>query len=287
MIRLGMLFMVLVLAGPARAADPAAFVAKYLPPKGQHIVVRSDGEEGTVGLGTSLYAGDKLVVKAGGSLVVAYADGEKEELKGPTTFAIPEKEPMGTTARILGRMQNLLGRKYRQGSNLATRNPGSCPSDGLPASALQAPVLAPVTRLAAGHENLSLAWMGGCPPYRLSMAAATPAVQEDLKRPLARLQTGKLEPGTYALTIADAQSQEIAVEVVVVSTAPNGPLESPPSSELEAVAHAGWLANHEEGAWRLESFQQLRPWIRQGSTLAGTYGDLVMWGDPNLDDDAD
>lgn len=284
---LSVMIVLIALAGAAQAGDPSAIVAKYLPPKGEHVVIRGDGVEGLVGLGTSLQEGDKLVVKAGGSIVLAYSDGSQEELRGPKTFTIPAREPMGTTARILGRMQSLLGRKYRQGSNLATRNPGTCPDEAQPAASLQAPVLAPVTRLAAGHDNVSLAWTGGCPPYELSMTAAEPAVQKNLKRPQARLQLGGLAAGTYSLVIRDAHSQTITVEVVVYDTLPPGPLESGSASEVDAVAYAGWLANHEEGAWRLESFQQLRPWIRQGSALAGTYGDLVMWGDPSLDSDAD
>ena len=284
--RTTLILIVCLLALAARAEEPAAIVAKYLPPKASHALVRADGDEGVIGLGTSLYEGDQVQVAAGGSVVIAFADGNEEELQGPATMTVPASEPMGAAARIFGRLQGLLGRKYRQGSNLATRNPGVCPDDGSDAATLEAPVLSPVTRLVAGHENLSLAWVGGCAPYTLSLDAATPATQQNLKRPLARLQTGNLAPGEYTLTIRDAQAQSVEVRVVVSDALPAGPLAADASSEVDAVAFAAWLANHDDGAWRWESFQQLRPWIRGGGVMAGTYGDLVMWGDPSLEDSA-
>jgi hypothetical protein len=44
------------------------------------------------------------------------------------------------------------------------------------------------------------------------------------------------------------------------------------------TAQAIWLAQHEDGRWRLESFERLRPLIRAGDALAGTIGDGVLWG---------
>lgn len=274
-----------LLPSVSAAQDASAVVAKYLPPKAEHVIVRAGGEESIAGLGTPLYAGDTVKVADGGSLVVAYADGGRENLEGPTAFAVPEKERMGMAGRIYDRLQIILGREYRQGSNLATRNAGSCNSNTPP---LDAPVLSSTTYLSVGHENIALAWVGGCAPYSLRYDGPgdTRIRLRDLKRPLTRIDVRGLAAGDYTLTIADAQEQEIAVAVVLTDL-PDGPIEyGNIQSELDAVAHAAWLANHEGGGWRLESFQQIRPWIRDGGVMAGTFGDLIMWGDPRLELDA-
>ena len=267
------------------AEDAAAVVAKYLPPKAEPIIVRADGEQSTAGLGTPLYAGDTVKVADGGSLVVAYADGERDTLEGPTTFSVPEKAPMGMAAKIYDRLQVMLGRQYRQGANLATRNPGDCKNAAL---VLDAPVLRDTTYLSVGHENVALAWVGGCAPYSLSLdgAEANRVRQDGLKRPLTRFDGRGLAAGDYTLTLRDAQAQVITV-TVTLGELPAGPMDHVAiQTELEAVAYAAWLANYDGGSWRLESFQQLRPWIRDGGVMAGTFGDLVMWGDPSLDLDA-
>ena len=276
---------VVILPLAALADSPVAVVAKYLPPKAELAVERAGGGDAIAGLGTPLYAGDTLKVSDGGSVQIAYADGAREDLDGPTAFTVPEKEEMGMAARIYSRLQTMLGREYRQGSNLATRGPGSCEADSAP---LEAPVLGSTTMLSNSHENIALAWIGGCAPYSLSVNGSGNADIRlaDLKRPLTRVGTEQLSVGEYTLTIRDARPQDLSVKLIVVDGLPDGPIEHASiDSELDAVAYAAWLANHEDGYWRLESFQQLRPWIRAGGAMAGTYGDLVMWGDPSLETD--
>lgn len=275
----------LLTATASAAEDATAVVAKYLPPKAEHVIVRADGEGAIAGLGTPLFAGDTVKVEDGGSLVIAYADGDRDELQGPVTFAVPEKEPMGAAARIYDRLQVMLGRKYRQGSNLATRNAGDCDANDLP---LEAPVLSATTFLSVGHENVALAWVGGCAPYSLSMEGpgSTRIQLNGLKRPLTRIDSNGLTAGSYKLIISDARAQELLVSVVLTHL-PVGPIDyGNIESELDAVAYAAWLANHEDGGWRLESFQQIRPWIRDGGVMAGTFGDMIMWGDPSLEPNA-
>jgi len=282
-----LLSIAILLSSPAMAADaPVAVIAKYLPPTAEVVIKRAIGEGATAGLGTPLYVGDTIVVAKGGTLEIAYADGAREELAGPTAFTLPEKQKMGMAARIYGRLQTALGRKYRQGSNLATRNSGSCSSAALP---LEAPVLHPTTILKNGHENIALAWVGGCAPYTLTVSSPgnTRVRLNDLKRPMTRIDAERFTTGEYALNIRDARAQEISVALLVVDTLPGGPIDSASiASELDAVAYAAWLANYDGGDWRLESFQQLRPWIRDGGAMAGTYGDLIMWGNPSLESSA-
>ena len=152
--------------------------------------------------------------------------------------------------------------------------------------ALAAPALHAETHVLAGHDNLALAWTGGCAPYALSVTSGGRKFVElsNLKRPQTRIDSTSLAAGQYVLSIRDAAGQTLDASLTVGAQLPEGPVAlAENSNELDAVAYAAWLANHQDGRWRWESFQQLRPWIRQGGTLAGTYGDLVMWGDPSLD----
>jgi hypothetical protein len=50
-------------------------------------------------------------------------------------------------------------------------------------------------------------------------------------------------------------------------------------SALAVIARAIWLADQDEGAWRLDSFEMLRPAIRRGDPLAGRVGDVLLWQD--------
>lgn len=281
--------LLLLLGAPALALaqEPSAVVSRYLPAAAEHAIQRADGTRSLISLGSPVFAGDIVEVLDGGSVVLAYTDGETEELSGATAFTVPDKAPMGFIAQVFGRLQTVLGREYRQGANLATRGGASC-ADGAEPTDLRAPALPPTTRLGPGHEDLSLAWSGGCAPYELSITA-TPGrsyAADRLARPLARLATPGLDTGEYRVTVRDAAGREIVSRLFVHEALPAAPFAADPNAgELSAVAYAAWLADHEDGAWRWESFQVLRPWIRRGSTLAGTYGDLLLWGDPGQEEE--
>ncbi len=277
-------FALLASAPLAVAQDPAAVVSRYLPAAAEHSVQRADGSTAVVALGMPLFAGEVVVVQAGGSVVLAYADGKSAEVNGGASFTVPEHEPLGFAAQVYGRLQSVLGRQYRRGENLATRGDGKCDDDTAPAQ-LAAPAIAAESYLGPGHTDLSLAWVGGCAPYTLSLQDANGRGYgaERLGRPQTRLDTPDLRAGEYTLVVSDARGERLSARILVRDTLPRGPFATVAEpAELDAVAYAAWLANHEEGRWRWESFQVLRPWIRNGSTLAGTYGDLVMWGDPRL-----
>jgi hypothetical protein len=265
--------------------EPAAVVSRYLPTKADHFIERADGTTAVVALGAPLFAGDSVVVLPGGSVVLAYSDGDTEELSGATSFTVPAREPMGLVAQMFGRLQTVLGRQYRQGANLATRGDSDCGGEDAAVLPLAVPALQPIAYLGPGHDDLSLAWVGGCGPYSLSISGhpGQRFSADGLLRPQARLATAGLATGEYRLSVRDASGQEYASRLVVHEGLPAGPFANDvDSNELTAVAYAAWLAGHEDGRWRWESFQVLRPWIRRGSALAGTYGDLLLWGDPHL-----
>lgn len=279
-IRLGVCF-ALCWSLAAAAQEPAGVVSRYLPASAEHTIERADGTRVIVALGSPVFAGDEIDVLDGGTLVLSYADGDSETLAGTTRFTVPDKAPLGFMASVFGRLQGVLGRQYRQGANLATRGDGSC--DGGSAAELTVPALGDLAQLGPGHEDLSLAWVGGCAPYAWTLAGGGKQyAAEGLPRPQGRIATPGLGPGDYTLTISDADGRAVTSRVIVRERLPEAPFDAAAGpGELAAVAYAAWLAEHEAGQWRWESFQFLRPFIRGGSTMAGTYGDVLLWGDPS------
>jgi hypothetical protein len=96
-----------------------------------------------------------------------------------------------------------------------------------------------------------------------------------------RLDDVPLTVGKYAVVVTDVQGRQLNATLEAVKTGPVLPPElAADGSNLGITAQAVWLAGHDGGRWRLESFERLRPLIRAGDTLAGTIGDGVLWGPP-------
>ena len=71
-----------------------------------------------------------------------------------------------------------------------------------------------------------------------------------------------------------------AAAVEAVAAVPKLPADlANDTSPLGIVAGAVWLAEQDQGRWRFDSFERLRPLIRAGDPLAGAIGDGVLWAD--------
>ena len=124
--------------------------------------------------------------------------------------------------------------------------------------------------IATGRQReFTFAWLGGMPPFRVSIVRATgngPAVLEAndvFGRDLPSREL-MLPPGIYTLRILDAAGARVErpLEAVPASTVPQAPSEPaltvlPP--EWRATAQAGWLAQRDDGRWSLEAFLQVTP----------------------------
>jgi hypothetical protein len=276
-------------AGGARAAAAqgiAGIVIEYQPAAATHTVQRAqDGVSELVGLGTPVHVGDRVVIGERGAVTIEFANGRRETYTGPQTVLVPAVPPLGVAGRIIQGLRSLVAQEYRSGTTAATRGTGECAGVADPPP-VTAPVLRPVTRLLAGTRDLSLAWLGGCAPYavRLERGGRSLVDAAGLGRPLLRTDTIVLEPGAYRLAITTSgPATGAAFDVIVADALPAAPdgLDAD-DSPLGHVARAAWLAELDDGAWRWEAFQLLRPLIREGHTLAGVLADLLMWGDPEL-----
>jgi hypothetical protein len=147
--------------------------------------------------------------------------------------------------------------------------------------AIEVPILAPGARIVAGDRDLPLAWRGGCAPFVVTVLAGGQSLvhRESIEGRQIRLDDVPLATGRYAVVITDADSRRFEAPLEAVGAGPAVPAEiAADTSSLGVVAQAIWLAQHEDGRWRLESFERLRPLIRAGDPLAGTIGDGVLWG---------
>lgn len=274
--------------GPEPSAV-AGFVVDYHPLGSEHSVQRAvtDARE-VVALGTPLHAGDRVSVQERGGITLEFADGRRETLTGPGHFVVPDVRPLGMVGRIVAGLRAQWSRGPERGTTAATRGSGECTSlSAGEAPALTVPVLRPTTHLAAGTRDLTLGWLGGCPPYRARMDRGGELIfqSRELLRPVLRTEALDLTPGLYRLRIDGTRGTGAAFEVVVEEGLPSVPHElAEDETALTRVALATWLAQLGNGEWRWESFQILRPLIGEGYPMAGVLGDLLMFEDADLDE---
>ena len=103
--------------------------------------------------------------------------------------------------------------------------------------------------------------------------------RESIEGRQVRLDDVPLAPGRYTVVITDIDSRRFEGALEATGRGPALPAElAADTSSLGVVAQAVWLADHEGGRWRLESFERLRPLIRAGDPLANAIGDGVLWG---------
>jgi hypothetical protein len=150
--------------------------------------------------------------------------------------------------------------------NFAVRGANAQPT---PTEPLELPLIPPQgAAVGAGEHPFALAWLGGTPPFRVSIVAASDGKAvlnsaEETSRELP-LHPLVLAAGPYALRLADAAGQtlERPIEAVPTEEIPRAPLD-PALDRLPrtwgATAKAGWLAGQNKGRWLLEAFLEATP----------------------------
>jgi hypothetical protein len=136
--------------------------------------------------------------------------------------------------------------------------------------------------LLAGRREVFVAWRGGAPPFKVTLAdAATNGVRAqrvDVRRTCAVYLPGvELNPGRYRLTVTDANNVDVQEDnLFVVAEAPAEPRELH-DADLPAESHrlftATWLGLWDHGRWAFEAQQRVasmdcrsasvQDWLRQ------------------------
>jgi uncharacterized lipoprotein YbaY len=273
-------------ATPVRATGDdsgVGVVAEYRPAASRFTLARPPkGESVPVRIGTVVMAGDRVTLPAGASVMVQLADGKVSQFKGPGSFTVPDARPLGKLAVIFTSLFfEVFDDEYRLEGTAASRGGEKCATEGETVKAIEVPILVPGARVVAGERDLPLAWRGGCAPFIVTLLTGGQALvdRESIEGRQVRLDDVALPPGRYSVVITDAAGRKFETTLEATGEGPPLPVElAADTTSLGVIAQAVWLAEHDGGRWRLESFERLRPLIRAGDPLAGTIGDGVLWG---------
>jgi hypothetical protein len=268
------------------AADSSAsgvgVVSEYRPAAGRFSFTRAPkGDQVAVQIGSVVQAGDRLSLPAGASVSLQLSNGKSTTFSGPGTFQVPDGRPLGKLATIITSVIPMLDDEYRLAGTAASRGGDSCGKDGAVVKPIEVPILAGGANIVAGERDLPLAWRGGCPPFVVKVLSGDDSLvyRESIAGWQVRLDDVRLTAGSYVVVVADADGRPFKADLVAVKDGPVLPPDlASDSSNLGVTAQAAWLARQDAGRWRLESFERLRPLIRSGDALAGTFGDGLLWG---------
>lgn len=260
----------------AGAPTAVGVVADFQPVRAQYTLQRApQGQVVHVHLGTTVMPGDRFVLsRPGQSVTLQLADGRKLRFDQPGEHRVPESRPLGRLATILGSIPDLFGDDSGLGGTAVSRDIDRC---GMPGFVPEAPQLPAVpeggAKLAAGTLDLRLAWQGGCAPYavQLRRAGSVVAQRADLTERAVHLSRVTLVPGRYELTVADKSGQVSTFAIEALTEAPPYPQDiRDETGDLATVSGAVWLAQQDEGRWRLEAVRRLEPLVQQGDPLAAS-----------------
>ena len=125
-----------------------------------------------------------------------------------------------------------------------------------------APLLrASTSLLRAGQRSLFVAWRGGLPPFRVTLAREgdpTPIAElSELKGCEAFLPATDLTAGQYRLEIADRRSYVFPEASLLVAVKQAAPPASDGAEVATWLAQAQWLAEQDDGRWRFSALQDV------------------------------
>lgn len=259
-------------------------ISEYSPTDARYALKRSGDASGAtvpVRIGTVVMVGDEIVLPATGAVTVSVADGAPRRINGPGTFRMPAGAELGVARRVLQAVTAIFDVEYRSAVTAVSRGgAAACEPSAVPLPIL-VPILREQARIVSGIRDLPLAWSGGCPPYAVILSVGTTIVErrDNIPRSQIRLDGIALAAGTtYTVAISDSRGARRAIDVAAMAMAPTPPADLVrDASGMGMIARALWLADQDNGTWRLDSFEMLRPAIRRGEPMAGRIGDVLLW----------
>lgn len=268
---------------PVHAASDGGVgvVAGYRPSAARFAFARSNRDAPVpVQIGAVVMAGDRITLPGGAAVTVQLSNGKSASFSGPGTFIVPDARPLGQLAVILQSLTALVDDEYRLAGTAASRGGEGCGQDGQAVKAIAVPVLLPGARVQAGTRDIPLGWRGGCPPFVVAVndESQTLVHRESIAGWQVRLDQVPLPVGRYTVVIIDAGGRQFEGSLEALPAIPTLPPElAADAGNLGIIAQAAWLAEQDAGRWRLDSFERLRPLIRAGDPLAGSFGDALLW----------
>lgn len=268
----GCLAHVLALAAAGDAAEVGVII-DYSPP-GATLFLERAGVKQLVRIATVVQSGDKIQLPASSSVTVELSDSRRMSSSGPGTWEVPAAPVLGSIATYFHRMALIMDPDYRLTASAITRELKLCKRE-----AIVVPVLPAGALVKAGKRGLSLAWKGGCPPYRIELKSARAALgaESGLAAPEFRFEQLSLQPGAYSVSISDSAGATVTRPFDARSDALPWPETlAADTSHLGTVARALWLADVDAGVWRLDSLELLRPLRREHDSLADAVSEGIL-----------
>lgn len=116
-------------------------------------------------------------------------------------------------------------------------------------------------QLQAGHRSLLVRLVGGTPPYKVELHAASGALAASQTSTGHEVVLGgvDLAPGAYQINVSDAASSQLSAPVTVVAAAPpaQDTFDGLSDPEVRAAATATSLARSSPGVWSFEAEQMI------------------------------
>jgi hypothetical protein len=255
-------------------------VADYRPVTGRFFFNRAGERDVPVRVGAVVSAGDQITLPSGASVTIQLGEGRTIVFQSGTSVVPDAPSLPNRLAGIYHSLSAVFAGDFRQSRIAASRGGTSC-APGESAAPIAVPVLVAGATVAAGTRDLPIVWSGGCAPFVVALlrGSDTVAVQRTIESRQTRMNQLHLVAGRYRLHVTDATGQEfdgILECVVGIPSAPEEVLRD--TTALGVIAQSVWLAQFEGGRWRYDSFERLRPLVRQRNPLAGAVADWILWG---------
>lgn len=245
--------------------------------------LRRPGVSGSlpVGIATVVRTGDEITLPAQSTLTVEFADNRQIVSSGPGTWMVPPAPSIGFLAALFHRVEFSMAPNDVRVATAITRSSQSCEAASV--APIAVPAWRPNARVIAGRRGLSLAWTGGCPPYQVELRAGEHLIasQSAVKVAEVRFDDLTLAPGVMTLAIKGARGAPASFSIVVAAHQPMPPralIQDP--SHLAQIARALWLADIEDGRWRLDAVELLARPAGSGDTMAAYEIKRLLWIKP-------
>jgi hypothetical protein len=267
------MFCLASVVSPAADATDVGVIVDYSPP-GAMLYVEHSGVKQPVRIASVVQAGDKIELPANSSVTVELADSRRMSSSGPGTWEVPAAPSLGSIASYFHRIALIMDPDYRMTASAITRDVKLCKEEPI-----FVPVLPEGAQVKAGQRGLSLAWTGGCPPYRLELKSdhGTLGVESGLASREFRFEHVTLNPGLYSVSIRDGAGVSANIPFTARVNGPAWPdALAANTTHIGTVARALWLAEVDQGIWRSDSVEMLMPLRNQHDALAEAVSERIL-----------
>lgn len=273
------------------AEEPVAFILRVSPGNALEkklIVVERQGVQVDFSKDmTTLYNGDRIFVRTPEASLALYVNNQQEQnitaqQTGKNGYVLQTK-PNSILRNILA----LLDPTY---SSIAVKTITASAARGKVDLNMPADAIKPSPKMAAGERVLHFRWLGGEPPYHLTILQHDQVVTEVEVAEACAVSLPKRDwlPGEYQLVLRHSVGlpggqpqdywQEDRLTFVAPADVPPMPKEIAEAElreDMRQLLYAGWLSRQDEGDWIMEAIQHVAPFAEQNLTAANW---LRQWG---------